>query len=231
MLDPLYYSNRPYLGAFLAQRSLRIVTPPAGEQVTLTQARTHLRLDTYGSPASHPDDEWLETIGIPAARELCELISGRALAPTVFEVGLGGFPAYCFPYDRREIDLKVGPVVSVASVEYTDTSGATVALVDGTDYVVDRYSEPGFVYPAYGVGWPATRETPNAVRIRFTAGYDLASASPQDLPLPASYRMAILLALGHFYENREETTTLSLDHIPAGINALLRPESLRRGFA
>jgi len=231
MLDPLFYASRPWYGAFLAQRSLRVVTQPTGEQITLDQARTHLRLDTYGSPLAHPDDDIIETVYIPAAREMCEMLSGRAMAPTVYELGLGAFPAGCARYPFGGIDLRIGPVSAITAVEYTDAAGATVALVEGTDYQTDRWTEPGYVYPEYNTSWPTARAASNAVRVRFMSGYELPAASPQDVPLPNMYRMAMLLLLGHFYENREETSAVVLSTIPMGVRALLDPDSLRIGFA
>src|SRR6185369_13879861 len=83
----------PYRNQMLSRVNLRQIGEVAGEQITLAQARLHLRLDDDGdSPPSHPDDPWLTDFGIPAAREWCEAYLGRALAPTVFELSLGAFP-------------------------------------------------------------------------------------------------------------------------------------------
>ena len=216
---------------WLQQHSLRIVSGPTEEQITLAQAQAHLRLDLYGSPGSHPDDDLIEDVYIPAAREICESISGRALAPKVYELGLSAFPQSPGFYSMRQgINLRVGPVAGVASVTYVDGDGVDIVLTDA-DFTADVYTEPGWVYPLYGGSWPGTRNISNSVRVRFNAGYDGPLGSPQDRPLPAKYRAAMLLALGHLYENREQTTTLKLDEIPMGVYSLLLPDSLRIGFA
>jgi hypothetical protein len=81
--------------------SLRVVTPTAVEPVSLELARAHLRLEAYDSPPQHADDTWLSTVGIPAARELCELLSGRSFAEQTFELALDGFPGwYAGPFPR-----------------------------------------------------------------------------------------------------------------------------------
>ena len=43
----------------------------------------------------------------------------------------------------------------------------------------------------------------------------------------ASVKLAIMLAVGHWYENREDSTELNLSAIPLGFNSLLR--DYRRG--
>lgn len=220
----------PLYGQFLAQRSLRIVTPTTGEQITLDQARQHLRLDLYGSPGSHPDDDLIEEVYIPAAREVCESISGRAMVPQTFELGLGAFPWCGVAWNRDGISLQIGPVAGVLSFTYIDGNAAT-QTIDPSGFILDPYTEPGYVYPIAGASWPSAQNIPNAVAIRFNAGYDLPGGSPQDRPLPAKYRAAMLLMLGHLYENREDTSTLKLDTIPNGVASLLLPSSLRNGFA
>lgn len=221
-----------FYGGWLEQKNLRLVTPTpyTSEQITLAQARDHLRLDLYGSPGSHPDDDLIEKIYIPAAREVCEMISGRAFAPQTYEVGLGSFPWSCVAWNRNGISLQIAPVAGVLSLDYTDGNGAT-QTIDPSGFMLDPYTEPGYVYPIAGGSWPATQNIPNAIRVRFNAGYDLPGGSPQDRPLPAKYRLAILLALGHIYENRENTSELNLKEIPMGIKSLLTPDSLVNGFA
>lgn len=223
MINYAYWFNQ-----YLAQRSIRLVTPATAEQITLEQARAHLRLDTYGSPEGHPDDEMLQLVYIPAARALCEAISGRSFAPQVFEVGLGQFPCSYVAFDRNGIKL-MGPVRGVESVIYSD--GTTDLTIDPSSYVVDPYTDSGYVFPPYGSPWPSAYQRPNSVRVRFTAGYDVDPSSPSEFPLPADYKLAMFLALGHIYENRENTVEKALIEIPHGIEALLRPSSMVNGFA
>jgi uncharacterized phiE125 gp8 family phage protein len=60
--------------------------------------------------------------------------------------------------------------------------------------------------------------------VRFTAGYgDTASDVPQTI------RQAILLAVGHWYENREATVAVgNVRELPLGIEALLWPYRVLR---
>ena len=113
------------------------------------------------------------------------------------------------------------PIQSVTSIEYIDSSGATVTL-DSEEYRVDTNSEPARITEAWGKSWPAVRDVINSVIITSDAGYgDNASDVPDDL------RHAIKLMLGHLYENREQVTVEGVPRdIPRGLQALISPYSV-----
>lgn len=209
--------------------ALRVITPAAGEQISLSMARLHLRLDDDGdSPAAHQDDPWLVGVGIPAAREFCEGWLGRSLVPQAFEYTLDQFPIFM-------LSLPMAPVTAVASVKYVDGDGV-VQTLDTSAYEYDLYGAPPRVQPIANTTWPTPKFTTNAVRIRFTAGYDLPGDSPSLNPLPFAIKAAMLLMLGHLYENREATlsqadgTAASIE-LPLGVQNLLRPYQLRQSMA
>jgi len=66
--------------------SLTIVTPPAEEPVTLTEAKNHLRVDLS-------DDDSLISALIVAAREHAEAITRRAFITQTLKLSLDAFPA------------------------------------------------------------------------------------------------------------------------------------------
>jgi uncharacterized phiE125 gp8 family phage protein len=78
-----------------------------------------------------------------------------------------------------------------------DPDGAT-QVWSSLSYYVDKRSEPGYVVPAYGTDWPATRDQANAVTVRYAAGYGAAASA-----VPAAIRAWILLATATLYETRE----------------------------
>ncbi len=215
--------------ARLRTYGIQIATQPTLEQITLEQARLHLRLDSYGSPPETADDQWiLDTI--PAAREWCEFYSGRSLAPQVIDLILPRFPHAWFDQSWDHIPLPMGPIAGVESITYLDDTGVST-VADLTTYVVDVSSDIGYVYPVINTSWPTTQARPNAVRIRYHAGYTTVGESPNDMPLPKRFRSAMLLVLGHLYENRENTTELSLDMLPLGAQSLMDGMRLRLGMA
>jgi len=235
-MNPYLYSLLPMYAETLNLRSLRIVTYATEEPITLVTAQQHLRLDLYegnGSPASHPDDELIQSVYIPAAREYCESLSGRAFALQEYEYAMRFFPT-CYQSNNPwyGIRLPVGPVRQITSITYTTANGEQ--SVDPSGYCAPFGEDT--IYPnPMGGGWPsdALSEVPNAVKIKFTAGYGPLPGSPtDDLQLPARYKNAMLLMLHHFYENRSGTEIPSQvpTAIEFGVKALLLPSMLRIGF-
>jgi uncharacterized phiE125 gp8 family phage protein len=150
--------------------TLTLLTPPAVEPVSLSEAKAHCRVDIA-------DDDDLITSLIVAARQVCETRIKRAFVKQTWELILDEFPS-----QRRfngsnpgrawepEIRLPLPPLVSVASITYLDADGVTQTLVEGTDYQV-LAGTPGRIVPAYGTTWPTARCQPGSVTIRFVAGY------------------------------------------------------------
>lgn len=188
---------------------LRLLTPPASEPVTLTQAKAHLRID-----AGNTDDA-LITAMLAAAREAVESHTGRALMPQTWQMRLPGFPS-----DQNAIDLRFAPTISVTELRIVDPGG-TEAVVASTAYQVETPSgpqaPPGRLLPAPGTSWPATQaDATGAVRVTFQAGYANADA------VPAALKAAILLMLGELYEHREASAVRPPQDVPA-VARLLAP--------
>jgi uncharacterized phiE125 gp8 family phage protein len=175
------------------------VTPPAAEPVTLTEAKLHLRED------GTDQDSLIEGL-ITAAREYVES-TGRLLMPCVVRQYFD-----CFP-EGDYLRLSPLPIRSIASVGYLDSDGDTQAI---TDYTADVVSEPARLQEPE-TGWPVTDDVVNAAWVDINAGYTSASAVPRAL------KQAILLLVGHWYENRESvvvgTTTAEL---PLAVETLMR---------
>ncbi len=75
-----------------------------------------------------------------------------------------------FLYTARQfcwaMELPVGPVASVESVEYFSTDGTDTALD-----VADWYLGGGILSPTVGTVWPIASGQAGSVRITFTAGF------------------------------------------------------------
>lgn len=212
---------------------IRTITPASVELITVDEAAQHLRLDQYGSPPGYEDETMLGYL-ITAAREYVEGASGLTLAPATLEMRGRSFYGLARWDGDSGIELRTAPVSGIESIVYIDGDGATQTL-DGADYILDADAIVPMVYPAYGESWPSVRDEPGAVRIRFYAGYDV-TGSPSAGLMPMSLRAAILLMIGHLYENREATTRgdggSTLPNIlPLGVTALIERYKLRKGFA
>lgn len=196
----------------------KIIVHPTEEPITLAEARLHLRLDAYDSPPTHPDDDWI-TRNISTARKWCEGYTGQSLAPTTLEIAMDRFPC-------GSVKLPYGPVTSVGFVRYTDGDDV---VQEFTDYTFNDYVEPNELT---STDWPTAKDrTTNAVKIRYTAGFTPQGESPSGIPLPEPIKSAMLLVLGHLYENRENTTTLRTEELPMGAKALLTDYRVLLGMA
>jgi uncharacterized phiE125 gp8 family phage protein len=232
-IEQLYrrWHFEPFLRA-----NIKVLEQPTTEPISEEDAIAHLRLTTIGSPPSIDDSEIL-AVYRGAAREWCEGYAGRAYAPQTLELGMSRFPGdLTFGYHAHTyITLPVGPVRGIDSISYTDGDG-NEQTVDSSSYILDNYADPARVYLAPGSSWPSTERIPNAAKVRYFAGYDVDGDSPGDMPLPRLVRQAMLLMLGHFYENRENviiaaTRTAAIE-LPHGAAALLDLAGrTRTGFA
>lgn len=177
--------------------SLKLITPPATEPVSLVEAKAHLRVT--GS-----DEDTLITALIAASREAAEHELGRALISQTWEKTLDMFP--------EAIELPNVPVQSVTSLKYLDSDGAEQTL-SSSSYTLDNASDsrPAWVTPAYGRTWPDTYAEVNAVKVRYVAGWANAATVPQAI------KQWMLLNIGHWFENRESVNigniTSKLDYV------------------
>lgn len=169
--------------------TVRVITAPSVEPLSLTEAKLHLREDLS-------TQDTLITALIVAAREYAELYTGRVFVQRTLE-----WTQDCFPYC---IELPFPPLVSVSSVKYIDTDGV-LQTVSAADYQVDTYSEPGKVKPAYGVaGWPSVRSSDfNAVQVRYVAGYPEGSPADYASGVPEPVKQWMRIRIAQLYEHRE----------------------------
>jgi uncharacterized phiE125 gp8 family phage protein len=193
---------------------LTLVTPPASEPVSDTEAKLHLRVD-------HTADDSLIDSLITAARRQVETHTGRALVTQTWDMALDGWPC------GGEIDIPLPPLQSVTSLTYYDTS-SNATVWSSSNYQVVTDGVRGRLVLGYGKTWPAVTLRPAAgIIVRFVAGYGAASAVPEDI------KAAIKLWLGHLYANREAVTgtggvTVGPQVVPMAVDALLAAYRAKR---
>ena len=180
----------------------KIKTAPGTEPLTTAEAKAHMNVTISA------DDSYIDTL-ITAARLYVEDKIRRSLITQTVEAYFDSFHG-C-------IELERGPVQAVSSIKYTDADGVQQTLAS-TEYDVDLVSSPPRIVPAYGKSWPSTRDVMNSVVIDYDAGY----GSAADVPQPIKH--AMLLFVGHLYENRESVITGTIvSEAPQGVEALLLP--------
>lgn len=187
--------------------SLTLVTAADGEPITLEQAKAQLRLDT------DDDDAYVLDL-IAAAREHVEGQTRRALKQQTFDYAIdGGWPLVD---GLPMIQLPINPVVSVTSISYQDASGTSPEpTLAAADYAVTTRNNGSYIVPGYNVTWPSVRDVPDAITVRFVAGYTT---------IPAALKHAIKLLVAHLYENREPVSRNAvIASVPYTVEALLSP--------
>jgi uncharacterized phiE125 gp8 family phage protein len=189
---------------------LALITPPATEPVSTSEAKAHLRVDTA-------DEDTLIASYVSAAVKYIETQTGPLITQTWDYKVNREWPLVDNYYS---IYLPFSPVQSVTSVTYVDINGATQTLSSGLYQTVLSAPNP-YLTKAYNQDWPQIRDIPDAITVRFVAGYGNAAA------VPAPIKSAILLMVGRLYEHREEVIAgVSAGIVPAGIEMLISPYSL-----
>lgn len=203
--------------------SLKIITEPTAEPVSIDEARTHLGLVAYTTDG-HPHDAMVEGM-ISAARTWAEEWSGLSLTIKRYELALDKFPA-------DEIELPMAPVIDITSVTYVDPD-LVVQTISATNYVLDSHQRPAWLLPAINFTWPASAAVVNAVKVRYRSGFVPApdTDEPEAQLLPAAIKATMLLLLTDLYENRGQTIAGSFGEMPIGVKSLLRPYRVRLGMA
>ena len=185
------------------------------EPITLAQAQLHLRLDLEAG--QHPDDSLVSAL-ITVARQDAENYTGLALTQQTFV-------AYYDEFPTDDLDLGIWPVRSITSVQYVDSDGNTQTF-SSTAYRLDPNDKPAVLQ--YVDAWPPTKVQKNAVTVTFVAGY--AAGSPTRWNLPKPIYQAMLMMIGHLYENRESVNVGNMvTPYPLGMMHLLTPYRIKMG--
>lgn len=182
----------------------KVITPPTSEPVTLSEAKSHLRVDFAD------DDTYISGL-ISAARSYSEGFQKRSIPQQTLELSMDKFPVNSRTNGSCAIQLHSGPVQSVSSVKYTKSDVTVVTMTAGTDYLVNSRDQ---IVPV--TTWPVVDLiSTDAIKIQYTAGYS---------SVPPATKQALLLLIGHWYENREAIIAQSrgvAQELPLAVQSLL----------
>jgi hypothetical protein len=206
--------------------SLELVSQSTTPVVSLDIAKAHLRVSDTNS------DAYITAL-IEVATNLIERESNCDLRTTTWN-WKGNFPhprwhfgfySPQFGHDfvdgfyrqyRTKIFLPRAPLQSITSITYYDANN-TLQSFTNTDsttnyYVMTPSKVFGWLQPA--LYYPATYDAfrPDAVTITFTSGYN---------PAPPAAIHAVLLAVGTWYENREDENEARLSSLGLGFDRIL----------
>jgi len=179
--------------------AISVQTAAAEDPVSLDFVKLHLRL------SGSAEDELLRSY-IKAATIEAQNLRGRQFVQATFDQTFNGFAA-------DGLELGRYPATSITSITYTDADGDPQTLDSGVyQLVADDYSAR--VVLAYDQSWPATRYVPEAVTVRFVAGYADADSVPDDV------KALVLQLVGELYAIREPVSPENLKRTP-GFDRLL----------
>lgn len=187
--------------------TITVLVPPAGEPVSLAEAKLHLRVDGT-------DDDTLISGLITSCRERVERLLGQAfITRRVREVRDA-------PPRGAIVHLAVGPVSTVHAVAVVAEDGAKTPI-SADVYTLDSAHVPGRLGLRAGQAWPGADTGFQAFEIEYDAGYGAAGA---DTPGPLRDAVLQLVAEAYAYrapaERAEDAEEAAL---PAAVNGLLAP--------
>ena len=194
-----------------------LVTAPIVEPVTLSEAKTHMRI-------THTDEDDLIKSYIEAARVYTEQYLSRSLISQTWDFNYNLFPA-----SGDAIEIPLPPLKSITSVKYYDGDEVQQTWSD-TEYTVDTDNIPPLIYENMGESYPSTRVFRKSVTIRAVTGYADSGASPVDLAdnVPSSIKTSVMMLVAHLYENREIAMLgLTANETPMSYQTILAPYKLR----
>ena len=187
--------------------SLVPLAVPAQEPVSLADAKAHLRVDV-------PDDDALISRLITGARSELERNLGRALITQTWTYWLDAWPA------GFAVPLPLAPVQSVEQVRIYAVDDTFFVLPAG-GYLLDGLGAPPRLIRRGAQAWLQPLRPGNGIAIDFTAGH---GSQPTDVP--AALRIALLVLIGHWYENSHPSDAAAA--LPSLVSDLIDPYRVRR---
>lgn len=190
--------------------SVRTVAPSAA-LIPVSEARSQVRWDDNDDP--EVDANLTLLIGaVMSHLDGAGGILGRALVSQTWADTASGFPV------GDGFPVALAPLISVAEITYYDADNIR-RIFDPGSYSAHSRFDGGYIKRAASVSWPATFVRDDAVTVTYVAGYGGAATD-----VPAAIRLAGLMLVAHWFQNREAVLTGTISaSLPIGIERLLRP--------
>ena len=193
----------PWAGPGLScVNTLELIDPPAQEPITLAEAKAQLRVDFN-------DDDGLlaRLISTAVAFTDAKGALGKAMITQKWRQFPGTKPTI--------VRLLINPVQAVLAIRYFDLDG-NQQFDDLNNYSVFATNGYTVIQPKPGFTWPEVQDRPDAIGIDYEAGY---GDNPSDVP--QTVRHALMMLVGHWYEQRENTSEGKPQTVPFGFEELI----------
>ncbi len=179
-----------------------LITKPALEPVTLSEAKSRLRVEST-------DEDALISELIEVARGYLETVAGIQLITQTWRQYEDTWPL------SNCLNLKVRPVQMISSLTVFAEDG-TPTVISPADYQLDNVSTPPRFYLD---GDLSAGQALNGIEIEIVAGYGNIG-----IDVPDALKHAILLLVAHWFEFRGAVTPREQPvSIPPGFNSLIAP--------
>jgi len=195
---------------------LREIRKPASEPLSLEETAAFIRL------ADESDNRVVERL-IAAARYHVEQSTRRCFVTRTLEATFDEWPIACRRYNHSrqvqepELLLPGSPLVDVVKVQHLDLDGE-LQTVDPAIYRTIVNQEPGRIRRRKNASWPNTSDEGDSIIVTYRAGYG------EDDDVPSDAKVAMLMLVGHWYENREAvdiSTGGTVTSVPDGFRAIV----------
>jgi len=188
---------------------LAVITQRSEPIVSTAEAKLHLRVETDMN-----DDDLLIASLVTAASNYCEMYTRRTVLETSYKMVFD-----TFPYTKGLFYLPRSPLVSLDQIQYYDEDGTLQTLSTDIYIVGQGISSPARIALAPDEEWPDTEAGRiEAVEVTFSSGEDVARDT---------FKAAIKLLVGHWYENRESVIIGATPaQVPQTVNMILDGEKI-----
>ncbi|WP_051960485.1 head-tail connector protein [Devosia riboflavina] len=186
-----------------------LIQAPESFPVTLEEAKAHLRVDW-------DDEDGIISAFIAAAVSYLDGWSGILGRCLVEQTWRMDFSKFC-----RELPLPLAPVTSIASITWRNADGQT-ATIDDDEYLLEVDSAGNsFARFRNAYVFPSSLYERDAISVTFVAGYP--ADEDDNSTVPGALKVAILLLVAEWFNNREASVPGSVAELPFAVNALISP--------
>lgn len=177
---------------------------PSSSPVTLAEAKSQCRIDTSD------EDTLIQTLIDAATAHLdgWSGVLGRCIITQTWTFGLADWQ------DKIRLPF---PDISSVTINYVDADGVSQSVASLLFELVDDALGSAVWFKGAFTQPSLYSDQQEPITITIVAGYGAASN------VPASVKQAILLLVGHLYENREAVSDITLTAVPMAFDALIGP--------